>query len=175
MFWGTSQTVLYPASMCLWFCEYKSPFVICIISTPSLSVLCTVWLAFMSLKSLSPVSADMHLSSLTNLCTPSVTASGSQNMSLGVAGLLTSSAQPLGSHKAVTLAMKLCLSFCVLLFLNTGALITVQKLILTARLVTPSVPLALPFQLWKRRMSLKCIDYRLQYGNSNMETYWDIW
>lgn len=68
-------------------------------------------------------------------------------MSLGVAGLLTSSAQPLGSHKAVTLAMKLCLSFCVLLFLNTGALITVQKLILTAKLVTPSVPLALPFQL----------------------------
>lgn len=126
----------------------------------------------------SPVSADAHLSTWPTCVAPSVVVSGSQNLSLG--WLDTWAVQPmshyvplrpLGSHEAVTPSGKLCLSFSVLLFLNTGALTTVQKLILTAKLVTPSVPLALPFQLWKKRTSLKCIDYRLQYGNSNMGTY----
>lgn len=140
MFLRQISTYPFP-SICVSDFVSMLPFVICIISTPSLSVQHDLNLGALNPKVL-----------FLQMCTPAALRTcvlqvlqwlGHRICLWGCWTLQLSPQEAMNGTPAV----ELCFSFCVLLFVNTGALITVQKLILTAKLVTPSVPLALPSQL----------------------------
>lgn len=109
MFFEADLKLSFTQHLCEWSCENVT---LCNPRYFHSFTMSITWLPFVSLKSRSPDSADVHPSSLMNLSTPTVAVSGSQNLSLGC---WTHKLSPSGSHdsnsscKAVLVI--LCFSF----------------------------------------------------------------